>query len=191
MGYAQMKNTLPPPPKTKDELWAVICHLRDFTLPELQSRQGVPQTTVYRQVQSLVKSGHLSPLNKGGAANPVRFKVILPKADRPAVDLQGKAKKPSGRQRMWMGMKAKKTFDHREVAFFAQVSKPAARFYCLMLKKAGYLTVLREAGVNDQPELYQFNAAKNTGLHAPTVAHDKKSVFDRNLGKVVWSEEEQ
>ena len=55
MGYAQMKNTLPPPPKTKDELWAVICHLRDFTLPELQYPDRINCATEF--VDKWVASG--------------------------------------------------------------------------------------------------------------------------------------
>lgn len=172
------------PPKNKDELWAVICHLRDFTLPDVMSAEGVPLRTIRRQVASLVRSGHLSEKRDGAYK---RYHVVVSALTRPNVRLDGTKKQPTGRQRMWMGMKAKKVFDFWDVALFAGVSTEAARQYCYALRAAGYLTVRKPATVNDQPEIYVFS--RDTGFHAPQITRDKK-VFDRNMGRIVWPESE-
>lgn len=184
MVKAALKPGLPPPPKNKEELWSVLCHLQEFTLPDLKSRHGLPVSSVWRQVNALVKSGHVRKIEAG------RFLVVLPRSARPSVGLDGSEKQPSGRQKMWMGMKAAKTFSYHDVALFAGVSREAARFYCLMLKRGGYLRVLRPAGKNSNAEVYMFNTDKNTGSQAPTVSNDKKSLYDPNLRKTVWSESE-
>lgn len=179
-----LKPGFPPPPKNKEELWSVLCHLEEFTLPDLKSRHGLPVSTIWRQVNALVQSGHVRKM-KGA-----KFLVVLPRSARPAIGLDGTEKQPSCRQKMWMGMKAAKTFNFHDVALFAGVSRSAARFYCLMLKRGGYLHVRKQAGKNSDPEVYLFNTAMNTGSQAPTISRDKKTLYDPNLKKVVWSESE-
>lgn len=176
------QSTAMPAPKTKEELWAVICHLRDFSLPELLSGEGLSLSTIRRHVAKLVKSGHLREEAERNTGVYKRYHVLVSRPPQPT-------KEPTGRQRMWMGMKAKKVFDYREVAFFATVPLEAARLYCYALRNAGYLIVRRPATANGTPELYRFNTARDTGLHAPRITRDKK-VLDPNLGQIVWPKSE-
>lgn len=182
---AQNTLTAPKPPKNKEELWAVIQHLKDFTLPDLVHREGVSMQTIRRQVASLVKGGFLSEETIRPTGICKRYHVV-----NSNFNAAERAKEPSGRQRMWMGMKAKKVFDYREVALFASVPMEAARLYCYALRRAGYLLVRKQATANDAPEVYQFNTRQDTGLHAPQIKRNK-SVYDANIGKVVWQPERE
>jgi hypothetical protein len=188
MSKAQEKQTAVTPPKNKAELWSVICHLRDFTLPDITSSEGVPLRSIRRYVASFVKSGHLKEevIRKTGIYK--RYHVVRVSTP-PNVGVDGAKKKPHGRQRMWTGMKVKKVFDFREVALFATVPLEAARQYCYALRNAGYLLVRTKATANGTPEIYIFNRAKDTGIHAPSITRDKE-VYDRNLGQIVWPESE-
>ncbi len=174
-----------PAPKNKEELWAVIQYLKDFTLPDLVHREGVSMQTIRRQVASLVKGGFLSEETIRPTGICKRYHVVNSNFKA----AEGK-KKPNGRQRMWMGMKAKKVFDYREVSLFASVPLEAARLYCYALRSAGYLLVRKAATANGTPELYQFNVRQDTGLHAPQIRRDK-SVYDANSKRVVWQPERE
>lgn len=185
MSARRTKIHILPAPKNKDDLWSVVCHMREFTLPDITAKEGVSLQTIRRHISALVKSGHLTERRAGLAK---MYTVIISPDSLPNIDLSGQKKQPTGRQRMWMGMKAKRVFDYKEVSLFASVPAEAARQYCYALRKAGYLIVRREAAA-PLSEVYQFNPAKDSGLHAPQITRDKK-VYDRNLGRVVWPESE-
>lgn len=180
---AQNAMPAPKPPKNKEELWDVIQHLNDFTLPQLLHKEGVSLQTIRRQVASLVKGGFLREEAIRQTGVNKRYHVVN-------ANFKDPRKEPNGRQRMWMGMKAKKTFDFREVALFSRVPLEAARLYCYALRKAGYLAVKKPATANGTPELYQFDTRQDTGLYAPQIRRDK-SVYDRNTQKVVWQPESE
>lgn len=183
------KDALPPAPKTREELWSVIAYLRDFSLPDLKTKEGPSMQTLRRHVASLVKAGHLREEAERPTGICKRYHVVSNSAARPDIDLAGKSKPPSGRQRMWAGMKVSQVFDFRDVSLWSSVPLEAARLYCYALRNAGYLSVRRAASANGTPELYKFNRNKDTGIYAPQITREKK-VFDRNLGQIVWPEEE-
>lgn len=189
MTKAQKNEVVIKPPKNREELWAVICHLRDFSLPDLLHKEGVSLTTIRRQVASLVKAGKLREEVIRPTGICKRYHVLAESIPT-IVGIDNGQSQPHGRQRMWMGMKAKKVFDFREVALFATVPVEAARQYCYALHKAGYLLVRTPATANGKPAIYLFNRDKDTGLHAPQIKRDKK-VYDRNLKKVVWQPESE
>jgi len=70
------------------------------------------------------------------------------------------------------------------------VAETDAKDYCANLAKAGYLVVMtkgKPSGKASVPTRYRFNRAKYKGPKPPMVQR-LNSVFDPNLGKIVWQE---
>jgi len=88
------------------------------------------------------------------------------------------------RNNMWRTMRMIKNFSTRELQIYAstedcQMSIDTARLYISMLAKAGYLKKLPNYR-------YQFLPVMHTGPLPPIVQTGRRSVFDQNLGKIMW-----
>ena len=103
-----------------------------------------------------------------------------------------------GTEAMWRSMRIISDFDARELAAHASASGQAvevnaAKDYIKHLHAAGYLKVVKDAvksGKRSGSSLtrYQLIPGKNTGPRPPMIQR-AKTVYDQNLGKVVWQEE--
>lgn len=100
----------------------------------------------------------------------------------------GKAKNNSGRQRMWQSMRILNEFDAGQVASTANVSLSSARSYISILKKVGYIFVVKNAPrsgslIERAGETTIYRILKNTGPKRPIPK--TKGVFDANTNKLV------
>jgi hypothetical protein len=95
---------------------------------------------------------------------------------------------------MWRTMKMLAAFTPSDIAIHAStddvsVNKSDAKDYIGHLHKAGYLTVTKKAKPGCNQARYRLLPSKNTGPHSPQVQRIKQ-VFDPNLNKVVWREDD-
>lgn len=100
----------------------------------------------------------------------------------------GEKNKNSGRQRMWQSMRILNEFDAGQVASTADVSLSSARSYISILKKAGYIFVVKNAPrsgslIERAGETTIYKMLKNTGPKRPIPK--TKGVYDANLNKLV------
>ena len=86
-------------------------------------------------------------------------------------------------------MRILKRFTLNELAMTAETPKSETQQYVLMLKNAGYLVRMKSRVPNDPNTPYMFVSGKYTGPKAPMVQRVKR-VFDQNLNKVVWPDQE-
>ncbi|WP_304635509.1 hypothetical protein [Pseudoalteromonas sp.] len=94
----------------------------------------------------------------------------------------------SGRQRMWQSMRVLNEFDAGQVASTADVSLRSARSYISILKKAGFVFVVKHAprqgsAIERAGETTIYRLLKNTGPKRPIPK--TKGVFDANTNKLV------
>jgi len=94
----------------------------------------------------------------------------------------------SGRQRMWQSMRVLNEFDAGQVASTADVSLSSARSYISILKKAGFVFVVKHAprqgsAIERAGETTIYRLLKNTGPKRPIPK--TKGVFDANTNKLV------
>lgn len=94
----------------------------------------------------------------------------------------------SGRKRMWQSMRILTEFDAGQVASTADVSLSSARSYISILKKAGFIFVVKGAprsgnAIERAGESTIFRLLKNTGPNHPIPK--TKGVFDANTNKLM------
>lgn len=171
-------------PPGRDGIWAAIRQMREFRLADLERRCPVGTDAIRAYLLALQKAGYVEVVWVG------KTRFLHLKRDcgvhAPQLDREGRTKPINGRQRMWMAMKALKSFTYRDLSLAAQVSDADAKFYIMWLTRAGYLAVVsRKSSFRD---VLKFVAARDTGPNPPQIRKDK-SVYDRNLHKVVWTPE--
>lgn len=185
------KRRVPPVERahTHDGLWKVVRHYKRFALVDLYRNSSLSHRVIERFVQKLVNGGYLKEMG-GDGRKPVIYSLIKDVGVQcPDLKPDGSLRPVSGRQKMWSAMKVLKRFTYQDLSFASAVPQPEAKFYCIMLKKAEYITVV-EADINSiKPETYIFNKTKDTGPFAPQIQRDH-SIYDRNLAQVVWSNSE-
>lgn len=96
--------------------------------------------------------------------------------------------KNSGRQRMWQSMRILNEFDAGQVASTADISVASARSYISILKKAGYIFVVKSAPrtgsvIERAGESTIYRMLKNTGPKRPVPK--ATGVFDPNTNELV------
>lgn len=99
-----------------------------------------------------------------------------------------------GNENMWKAMRIIGEFDFRDLAAHAStqaapVSEETALTYVLTLAKAGYLreVVPARRGRGATPARFCLVPAKYTGPRPPMIQRTK-SLYDPNLGQVVWTQ---
>lgn len=187
----------------QDCVWLAIRALRTFSRADLeiwlvqQKYSGINTNTVSGYLTKLLKGGYIvhkekEPL-KGGVWRCIYqlekdVGIEAPRLTRAGQEsIQGR-----GREQLWRSMKVLGDFDHRDLAIAAsteavQVSLNESRDYIKHLYKAAYLQLTQPAG--QFPARYRLLPSKFTGPKPPMIQRTKR-LFDPNLNRVVWNEEE-
>ncbi len=167
--------------KHLQEAWQAMTVLKTFRLSQVNA---VLQHTNMESLKAFAKR-----LEGKGIINRTKdydedfFTVLKPKA-RPFDKAKSKAVTPiSGRQKMWQSMRILRDFDAAQVATTAEVSAKSAQSYISLLKKAGYLFVVKQAPrtgnvIERAGETTVYRLLKDTGPTRPIPKAD--GVFDVN-----------
>lgn len=195
-------------PAGRQAIWEAIRAQRDgFSAVSLSDATDIHRDTVKSYLTGLEAAGYIerigNELPKSGIVGvqaktqfaKVIFRLVKDVGiDAPRVTRDGKPViQGAGRDQMWRTLRMLAgDFTFRDLAIAASteevpVSEVDANDYVKHLAGAGYLILAQKGGPN-RPARYRFNRAKNTGPKAPMVQR-LKTVFDPNLGKVVWQEE--
>lgn len=187
-------------PQGRQGIWEAIRAQRDgFTIASLGAATDIHRDTIRTYVRGLHAAGYVEvPAPIAPFYRLVRDVGV----EAPRVTRDGKpVTQGAAREQMWRTMKMMAAdFSWRDLAITASteavaVAEEDAKDYCANLAKAGYLMVAspgkgtpsaRKGG--GMPTRYRFNRSKNTGPKPPMVQR-LQSVFDPNLGKIVWTEE--
>lgn len=185
----------------RQRMWeAIRAHRQHFVLLEIARIADADLDTTKTYLQALEKGGFIVLLNPTrGGHDEKRWQLVqdngleaprLTKAGKPVV--QGLSN-----EQMWRTMRiVKHDFNARELAGLAStatvtVNVDAAKKYLKHLADAGYLTVVslgKGRGQGGVQSRYQFNQQRYSGPRPPMIQRTK-SVYDPNLGKVVWQQE--
>ena len=184
-------------PRGRQIVWETIRRLRRFTVKQLAAEIDHLPDSVRTYVDCLSAGGFISVVDQEASANNRFAKVYelvrdigveAPRLQRDGTPCtQGRA-----REQMWRTMKLLDSFTPRELAISASteeqpVNETDAGDYVKRLHKAGYLTLTVPSTPVRQAR-YRFVKARNTGPRPPMVQR-LKTVFDPNLGQIVWHEE--
>ena len=186
----------------RQQIWEVIRRQReDFTRTSIEKATRVDLATITSFLQSLDRAGYIEPTSE-----PARFierkhyrlvqdcGVEAPRIDRSGAQVV----QSRGTENMWRTMRIMGDFSPRELAMRAStdettVSVETAKAYARHLTQAGYLIVVEAGhtfirGKGAKQTTYRLLPAKYTGPRPPMIQRTK-TVYDPNLGKVVWQEE--
>lgn len=196
-------------PSGRQAVWNAIRAFRDgFTIRTVSLATGVHRDTVKTYVHALLAAGYIAPdPDEATDVAQVSRGYTLVKdvgVDAPRLTRDGKpVTQGAGREQMWRTMRMiRGDFSWRDLAIAAStaevpVSEADALDYCANLAKAGYLAVVAKGkgvgaglgkGGTGIPTRYRFIPAKYTGPKPPMVQR-VQSIFDPNLGRIVWTAE--
>lgn len=187
----------------RDQVWASIRKLREFSIADLESDSGVNRETVKSYVNGLQKAGYLVITGKDNRRSNRLYtqrNLLLGQlfklekdtgVDAPRVTATGEpVTQGDKRRRIWQSIRIlHKGFTFQEIISAAStdtspVSQEDVRRYVQFLAKAKYLKKLGPG----RPARYMLLPGKNTGPKAPMIQRNK-DVFDPNKNTVVYTRE--
>lgn len=187
----------------RQRVWETIRRQReDFCAHTIVRLADLDKGTVQTYLQALERGGIIEPLG-GCKAIGDRKHYRLTRdtgVDAPRLDRAGRPVTQSrGNEHMWKTMRILQEFSPRELALYAStpeivIAEAAAKAYVKCLAQAGYLKVVDPGhafirGKGARQARYQFRTPKSYTGPRPPMIQRKRSVYDPNLNKVVWSEE--
>jgi hypothetical protein len=186
---------------SRQRVWeAIRKYAGAFTCYQISRKAKADDGTVYTYLNSLEKAGFIEAegLNQLRFLSEKKWKLARDNGvEAPRLTREGKpVVQGAGNEAMWRAMRIVGEFNARELAARAsasgvEVKEGAAKAYITSLKSAKYLIVASEARVGKAPiqAKYRLAPGKYTGPRPPMIQRTK-SVYDPNLGKVVWKEPE-
>jgi hypothetical protein len=187
----------------RQRIWAAIRkHDGEFGSYTIARRSNADDETVYTYLYSLEKAGFIECTNPSAPlATERKWKLARDNGiEAPRVDKSGKPVKMGlGNEAMWRTMRILKDFDCTELAGHASTEEvpikiDAVKSYVKFLHRAGYLAQTAEANRATRGRAraarFRMIPSKYTGPRPPMIQRTK-SVYDPNLGKVVWQEDQR
>lgn len=187
----------------RQRVWEAIRKLRDqFTVYQVARLSGVDDETALTYVRSLEYGEFLTCDTPKDAAIGSTKRYSLQRdngVEAPRLTKDGKpVQQGMGTEAMWRSMRIAGDFTCRELVAHAHaagisVSEDTANSYIRALKLAGYVEVLTAAktkgiGKGKTMARYRLVTGRYTGPRPPMVQRTK-SIYDPNLGRVVWQQE--
>jgi hypothetical protein len=175
------------PPRQR--IWEAIRAQREgFSRDSIANATRIHPATVHTYLTSLLASGHIRAVD-GGIVLEKDVGIEAPRVTKEGAPVtMGRA-----REQLWRTMKMiRGDFTYRDLAVAASteefpVQEMDAADYLKHLKRAGYLHVTKPGNPAGLAR-YRFNSSKNTGPRPPMVQR-LKTVYDPNLGRIVWHPE--
>ncbi|KWF85011.1 hypothetical protein WL94_20305 [Burkholderia cepacia] len=186
----------------RQRIWEAIRSQRDdFTPYSVVRAADIDKATVHTYLQVLERGGFIEPIGERKAISDRKHYRLVRDVgvEAPRLDRQGQPVTQSrGNENMWRTMRIMGDFTPRELAMRASTSDVSitdstAQSYVKCLSHAGYLTIVDPGhafirGKGAKQARYRLIASKYTGPRPPMIQRTK-SVYDPNLGKIVWQEE--
>lgn len=185
-----------------DAIRSIAAKKQAFTQNDIERTAKVEGSAIKDYFKVLLKAGFITVSDTEQVKGIcIRYSYHLARdngIEAPRIDKSGKIiKEGTSNERMWQTMRRMfigKDFNYRELAFHATTpssvcSETNAKAYVLALHKAGYLECVTpsKAGNGAKPARFALIKKMDTGPRAPMIQRTK-TVFDANLGKVIWQE---
>lgn len=184
-------------PAGRQGIWQAIRAQRQaFTVSSLAQATDIRRDTIRSYLHCLEAARYIDPLpDEPGTYLLLRDVGV----EAPRVTKDGRpVTQGLAREQMWRTMKIlTSAWSHRDLAIAASteavpVAEDDAKDYCRNLTLAGYLMIVVKGKGGSGPQVaatrYRFDRTKNTGPRPPMVQR-MRTVFDPNLGRIVWHPE--
>ncbi len=179
-------------PQLKDA-WQAMRILKKFSLHQV--RDAIENTTLAQLktfAKRLVKANALTEHVDHEEVTYTLLNAKYQPFEQPVND--GATNQNTGRQRMWQSMRILNEFDAGQVASTADVSLASARSFISILKKAGYVFIVKAAprtgsAIERAGEATIYRLLKNTGPMRPIPK--ATGIYDVNQNKLIKFKEIQ
>ena len=180
----------------QEQIWKAITQLQKeqntFKLSDIIKSTNINAHTVTGYLARLVKAGYIDAINTDPYRNNIvtyAYKILRNSNGTPRINKFGQEFPPTKRECLWRTMKMLKFFDYITLSLHASfgdviVTAIDARDYIKILKKTGYLCVIKEDN-RKKPAIYTL--IRNTGAKPPQIKRDK-TIYDPNLCEIVRAE---
>lgn len=186
----------------RQRCWEAIRARREhFTMLDVACAADADTETTQTYLQALLAGGYIVQTNQTRRGQQKHFRLERDNGlEAPRLTKDGKpVTQGLAQEQMWRTLRIiGNDFTYLELAGLASTSEiavatTAARDYLKHLARAGYVTAVekgkgRGGSGGGIPTRYRFNRGRYTGPRPPMVQRTK-SVYDPNLGCVVWQEE--
>ncbi len=171
---------------SREAMWEFIRQWAGkFTVRDIYLATTLDASSVRAYLRGLTNGGYLA---EDTSTAPSSFTLVNDCGiDAPRVRKDGsRVTQGQGRINMWRTMRTLKVFSSRDLAIHAsthscQVKESSAVDYCKHLCRAGYLRKDRHGNYFFLPHMF-------TGPKPPMIQRVKR-VWDQNLKKIMWSED--
>ncbi len=184
----------------RQAIWeAIRTQKEQFTRKDIETVSKVNIGTIDTYLKSLIKAGFVEVSGEIVEQTLLQNRTKTSKTmtlikdtgfEAPRVNRNGElCTQGLANEQLWRSMKMINDFNFDELIAIAStdeiiIARNTAKSYVLALCKAGYIARVKQ-GLNPR---YQMIKAKYTGSRPPMIQR-LKSVFDQNLGKIVWQED--
>ena len=177
----------------RQAIWDAIRRLRSFTVLELADAVKQERSIIVRYLQRLARGGYVSGALTVHKKAKTWELIRDTGAEAPRLKEDGT---PSEQglltEQMWRTIRMLETFSPLDLSICAStethpVSESHARYYVHYLCAAGYLARITAPGIG-RPATYRAVRSRYSGPRPPVV-QQLQSVYDANLGKIVWHED--
>ncbi len=169
-----------------------------FIAADIARACKIEAPSVSEYLRALHLGGYLGRHEPAHRGEPIRYWIERDNGvEAPRVRKDGsEATGGRGNEAMWQTMRNfLPTFDFRELAAYASTAEhlvlpETAKAYVLSLHAAGYLDEVTPAkrGCQAKPARYSLKRDHDNGPRPPLIQRTR-TVFDPNLGRVIWHEE--
>lgn len=154
---------------------------------------SVPTATAREYLAGLAAAGYLTVERQGKAPRTATiFRLARDAgAEAPRVRKNGEeVTQGSGNEAIWGAMMAIGSFTPRVLAEMSGAKHSTVQHYCMLLERAGYLTVEREGkgrGRGGIASQYRLLKSRVNGPRPPMITR-LKAVYDPNIHEIVWQQ---
>ncbi|VVE15257.1 hypothetical protein PAN31117_03047 [Pandoraea anapnoica] len=185
----------------RQRIWEAIRENRaEFTARAVATCSRVSTETTRKYLRSLQTAGYIEVTGqRARVTNAGRYRLKKDAGiEAPRIDLRGNVLPPTYCENLWRTMRILGSFSVAELALAAstedvQIAAMTAQNFVRFLVLAGYVRIevdarrgIRAAGA--KAARYRLMPGKYTGPLPPMV-QKRRSVYDQNLKRVVWSKE--
>lgn len=177
-------------------IWDAIRGLREgFTAWDVAHRSDVEIPTVKATLKQLRRGGFIEPRPDRGCREKARYTLIRDQGvEAPRLDRNGRPSTHGmGYEQMWRTLRMCGDVNYLELASLAStevvaVSPTEAGHYLKHLARAGYVVITTPGRGRYSATRYRAVPGRYSGPRPPMVLRTH-SVYDPNVGEVVWQED--
>lgn len=177
----------------RQRIWSLIRGMNgaEFDIADVMPGD-ISIQTARDYLSGLSRAGYLETIQASGSRTRAIYRLVKDAGvEAPRVTRHGAAvTQGHGNESLWGAMQALGSFNARVLAEMAGVKESTVKNYCMLLARAGYLTIDRQGkgvGRGGIATQYRLLTSRVNGPRPPMITR-LKAVYDPNIHAIVWQQ---